>query len=101
MVVLRPEALAPPDSDSETEPDGAPPSPCRVRFVNDNVLINGRSSMPCRPNKDRISKVTSILLFILLMANINIFPAYHRVTRGTTGPSMFREETVVYYGIQR
>ncbi|PZC71117.1 hypothetical protein B5X24_HaOG214062 [Helicoverpa armigera] len=56
VVVLRPEALAR-DSDSETEPDGGPPSPCAVRFVNDNVLIGGRSSMPARPNKDRIAKL--------------------------------------------
>uniref|UniRef100_A0A2H1W6V8 SFRICE_028725 n=1 Tax=Spodoptera frugiperda TaxID=7108 RepID=A0A2H1W6V8_SPOFR len=59
VVVLRPDALRS-DSESDTEPDGAdgsPPSPCSVRFVNDNVLINGRSSMPTRPNKDRISKL--------------------------------------------
>lgn len=61
VVVLRREALERADSDSDTEPDGAPPSPCRVRFVNDNVLINGRTSMPSRPNKDRISKVTHAL----------------------------------------
>ncbi|KAJ8734423.1 hypothetical protein PYW08_013673 [Mythimna loreyi] len=57
VVVLRPDALLRSDSESDTEPDGAPPSPCRVRFVNDNVLINGRSSMPGRPNKDRIAKL--------------------------------------------
>ncbi|XP_035429974.2 ras-associated and pleckstrin homology domains-containing protein 1 isoform X2 [Spodoptera frugiperda] len=60
VVVLRPDALLRSDSESDTEPDGAdgsPPSPCSVRFVNDNVLINGRSSMPTRPNKDRISKL--------------------------------------------
>ncbi|XP_072935424.1 uncharacterized protein [Epargyreus clarus] len=58
IVVLRPEALAPDlDSEAEDEGDGRPPSPCGVRFVNDNVLINGRSSMPGRPNKDRISRL--------------------------------------------
>ncbi|CAD0195834.1 unnamed protein product [Chrysodeixis includens] len=58
VVVLRPEALArDAGSDSECEPDGAPPSPCAVRFVNDNVLINGRSSMPARPDRDRIAKL--------------------------------------------
>lgn len=57
IVVLRPEALARSDSDSETETDGGPPSPCCVRFINDNVLINGRSSMPGKPNRDRIAKL--------------------------------------------
>lgn len=49
-------------SDSEDEPEGAggPPSPCRLRFVNDNVLINGRSSLlAARAARDpsRLSKV--------------------------------------------
>lgn len=57
VVVLRPEALVRGDSGSEDEADCGPPSPCGVRFVNDNVLINGRSSMPTRPNKDRIAKL--------------------------------------------
>ncbi|XP_028175016.1 uncharacterized protein LOC114363486 [Ostrinia furnacalis] len=56
VVVLNPEALAAAASDEECECDG-PPSPCAVRFVNDNVLINGRSSMPPRPNRDRIAKL--------------------------------------------
>ncbi|XP_022834696.1 serine/arginine repetitive matrix protein 1 isoform X2 [Spodoptera litura] len=60
VVVLRPDALQRSDSESDAEPDapdGSPPSPCSVRFVNDNVLINGRSSMPTRPNRDRIAKL--------------------------------------------
>ncbi|CAG5034664.1 unnamed protein product [Parnassius apollo] len=36
---------------------GRPPSPLAVRFVNDNVLINGRSSMPTRPNRQRIANL--------------------------------------------
>lgn len=51
VVVLRPELC--------TESDGeAPrsPSPLAVRFVNDNVLINGRSSLTTN-NKDRIQKL--------------------------------------------
>ncbi|KAL0896215.1 hypothetical protein ABMA27_012154 [Loxostege sticticalis] len=56
VVVLRPEAVAAASSDEECECDG-PPSPCAVRFVNDNVLINGRSSMPPRPDRDRIAKL--------------------------------------------
>ncbi|XP_069354193.1 proline-rich protein 36-like [Maniola hyperantus] len=57
IVVLRPEALVP-DSDSEEE-DARPPSPCSVRFVNDNVLINGRSSMAARITiaKDRAARL--------------------------------------------
>lgn len=56
-MVLRPEALTV-DTDSDTEElEAGPPSPCDVRFVNDNVLINGKSSMPGKPNKDRIAKV--------------------------------------------
>ncbi|XP_068628595.1 uncharacterized protein [Battus philenor] len=59
VVVLRPEALA---RDSGSESDGEaerPPSPCAVRFVNDNVLINGRSSMcaRARPDRHRIAKL--------------------------------------------
>ncbi|CAG4928080.1 unnamed protein product [Colias eurytheme] len=58
VVVLRPEALAP-DSESEGEDEGRPPSPCSVRFVNDNVLINGRSSMLARTpqHKQRAAKL--------------------------------------------
>ncbi|XP_059054660.1 serine/arginine repetitive matrix protein 1 [Achroia grisella] len=62
VVVLDPAALARADSDPEEDGDGeeemgGPPSPCGVRFVNDNVIINGRSSMPNKPNRDRISKL--------------------------------------------
>lgn len=57
VVVLRPEALAA-DSESEEE-DARPPSPCSVRFVNDNVLINGRSSMAARLTaRDRAARVS-------------------------------------------
>ncbi|KAM3956585.1 LOW QUALITY PROTEIN: protein phosphatase 1-binding protein bifocal [Aphomia sociella] len=56
VVVLDPAALARSDSDDEEEESG-PPSPCGVRFVNDNVLINGRSSMLNKPNHDRIAKL--------------------------------------------
>ncbi|CAH2100500.1 unnamed protein product [Euphydryas editha] len=55
IVVLRPEALAP-ESDSEEE-DTRPPSPCSVRFVNDNVLINGKSSMAVKICRDRAAKL--------------------------------------------
>ncbi|XP_064076900.1 serine/arginine repetitive matrix protein 1 isoform X2 [Vanessa tameamea] len=55
IVVLRPEALAA-DSESEEE-DARPPSPCSVRFVNDNVLINGRSSMAAKICRDRAAKL--------------------------------------------
>lgn len=45
-------------SDSESECDDlAPPSPCDVRFVNDNVLIGGRSSLAGALAKDRIGKL--------------------------------------------
>ncbi|KAJ0180830.1 hypothetical protein K1T71_002915 [Dendrolimus kikuchii] len=57
VVVLRPEALVRPESDSEDEADCGPPSPCGVKFVNDNVLINGKSSMTAKPNRDRIAKL--------------------------------------------
>ncbi|CAH0722092.1 unnamed protein product, partial [Brenthis ino] len=58
IVVLRPEALTA-ESESEEE-DARPPSPCSVRFVNDNVVINGKSSMAARPTKatrDRAAKL--------------------------------------------
>ncbi|XP_014355038.2 serine/arginine repetitive matrix protein 1 [Papilio machaon] len=57
VVVLRPAAGGPSeDSGSESEGEAErPPSPCSVRFVNDNVLINGRSSM--RPDRQRIAKL--------------------------------------------
>ncbi|CAH2253957.1 jg9935 [Pararge aegeria aegeria] len=55
IVVLRADALAA-DSDSEAE-DARPPSPLSVRFVNDNVLINGRSSLaPRLAPKDRAAR---------------------------------------------
>ncbi|XP_028040227.1 uncharacterized protein LOC114250520 [Bombyx mandarina] len=57
IVVLRPEALTRTESEEEDEADCGPPSPCGVRFVNDNVLINGKSSMPNKPNRDRIAKL--------------------------------------------
>ncbi|KAI8429511.1 hypothetical protein MSG28_000146 [Choristoneura fumiferana] len=56
VVVLRPEALAR-DSGSEGEEESGPPSPCSVRFINDNVLINGKSSMPCRPDRQRTARL--------------------------------------------
>lgn len=51
VVVLRPELCA--ESDGEAPRS---PSPLAVRFVNDNVLINGRSSLTTN-NKDRIQKL--------------------------------------------
>ncbi|OWR41372.1 hypothetical protein KGM_203857 [Danaus plexippus plexippus] len=49
IVVLRPEALeAGSESEEELRPS-SPPSPVSVKFVNDNVLINGRSSIASRP----------------------------------------------------
>ncbi|XP_049887580.1 serine/arginine repetitive matrix protein 1-like isoform X2 [Pectinophora gossypiella] len=57
VVVLRPEAGGG-GSDSEGEcVDAGPPSPCDVRFVNDNVLINGRSSMPATRDRDRQARL--------------------------------------------
>ncbi|XP_032525083.2 ras-associated and pleckstrin homology domains-containing protein 1 isoform X2 [Danaus plexippus] len=49
IVVLRPEALeAGSESEEELRPS-SPPSPVSVKFVNDNVLMNGRSSIASRP----------------------------------------------------
>ncbi|GBP72917.1 hypothetical protein EVAR_41133_1 [Eumeta japonica] len=59
VVVLRPGAGGAGSSDETEEDVDGPPSPCAVRFVNDNVLINGRSSMPTRPNPHRTAKVSS------------------------------------------
>jgi hypothetical protein len=56
VVVLHPEALLA-DAEDEEEEESGPPSPCSVRFVNDNVLINGRSCISARTNRDRIAKV--------------------------------------------
>lgn len=76
VVVLRGEAPAREarDSDSDCELDGAPPSPCAVRFVNDNVLINGRSSMPARPDRDRIAKVphTTFIIFVTFKVHLRL-----------------------------
>lgn len=62
VAVLRAGAGQASDSEGEDEAEGAgPPSPCRLRFVNDNVLINGRSSLlAARAARDpsRLSKVT-------------------------------------------
>ncbi|CAG9575315.1 unnamed protein product [Danaus chrysippus] len=49
VVVLRPEALEPGSEEEEELRPASPPSPVTVRFVNDNVLINGRSSIASRP----------------------------------------------------
>ncbi|XP_052751323.1 serine/arginine repetitive matrix protein 1 isoform X1 [Galleria mellonella] len=58
VVVLDPAALARSDSSDEGEEEECgPPSPCGVRFVNDNVLINGRSSMHHKHNRERIGKL--------------------------------------------
>ncbi|CAK1547973.1 unnamed protein product [Leptosia nina] len=54
VVVLRPEALENSSEDEESEEDRRPPSPCSVRFLNDNVLINGRSSMLSRTPHHRV-----------------------------------------------
>lgn len=58
MVLLRPRE--PGDDEDEDEEGGSPRavSPCCVRFLNDNVLINGRSSLTTRaPARDRLAKV--------------------------------------------
>lgn len=76
IVVLRPEALAA-ESESEEE-DTRPPSPCSVRFVNDNVVINGKSSMAARPTKatrDRAAKVN-----IFLIIKCYTFIAYKKIS---------------------
>ncbi|XP_041973694.1 serine/arginine repetitive matrix protein 1 [Aricia agestis] len=59
VVLLRADALADAGagSDEDDEPE-RPPSPCSVRFVNDNVLINGRSSMAAaKLSRDRQAKL--------------------------------------------
>ncbi|XP_061722260.1 serine/arginine repetitive matrix protein 1-like isoform X2 [Cydia pomonella] len=56
VVVLRPEALTR-DSDSDETDDCGPPSPLAVRFINDNVLINGRSSMPGKVDRSRAARL--------------------------------------------
>ncbi|KAL4713551.1 hypothetical protein ACJJTC_006139 [Scirpophaga incertulas] len=56
VVVLRPEALQV-ETDASSDEETGPPSPCSVRFVNDNVLINGRSCMPKRSDRHRIAKL--------------------------------------------
>ncbi|XP_063372561.1 serine/arginine repetitive matrix protein 1-like [Cydia amplana] len=56
VVVLRPEALTR-DSDSDETDDCGPPSPLAVRFINDNVLINGRSSMPGKVDRCRAARL--------------------------------------------
>ncbi|XP_063545808.1 uncharacterized protein LOC134753796 [Cydia strobilella] len=56
VVVLRPEALTR-DSDSDETDDCGPPSPLAVHFINDNVLINGRSSMPGKVDRSRAARL--------------------------------------------
>jgi len=46
--------------DVEWEISGGPPSPCDVSFLNDNVLINGRSNLSRTPRNHKVSEPTVI-----------------------------------------
>lgn len=45
--------------DAEWEISGGPPSPCDVSFLNDNVLINGRSNLSRTPRNHKVSEPSS------------------------------------------
>ena len=42
--------------DSDWEISGGPPSPCDVSFLNDNILINGRSNLSRQPRNHNVSQ---------------------------------------------
>ncbi|KAL6265097.1 hypothetical protein P5V15_005187 [Pogonomyrmex californicus] len=48
--------------DSEWEISGGPPSPCDVSFLNDNVLINGRSNLSRTPRNHKVSEPSSMIM---------------------------------------
>lgn len=48
--------------DAEWEISGGPPSPCDVSFLNDNVLINGRSNLSRTPRNHKVSEPSPWLL---------------------------------------
>lgn len=41
-----------------------PPSPCDVSFENDNVLIQGKSSISKQPKRQKVSVYTTYLFFL-------------------------------------
>ncbi|KAI5637379.1 hypothetical protein NE865_09948 [Phthorimaea operculella] len=57
VVVLRPDLVAAGSDSDDDVTDTGPPSPCAVRFVNDNVLINGKSSILVARDRDRAARL--------------------------------------------
>jgi len=60
--------------DAEWELSGGPPSPCDVSFLNDNVLINGRSNLSKTPRNHKVSE----LLPRLSKLRLHRFRGLHR-----------------------
>lgn len=50
--------------DSDWEISGGPPSPCDVSFLNDNILINGRSNLSKSPRNHKVSNHIKHINFI-------------------------------------
>lgn len=48
--------------DAEWEISGGPPSPCDVSFLNDNVLINGRSNLSRTPRNHKVSELYAVIM---------------------------------------
>lgn len=46
-----------------------PPSPCNVEFLNDNILIDGRSSLSQKTKK---AKVSDVQIFRYIFAHLEI-----------------------------
>lgn len=63
--------------ETSTDPDDSyplgPPSPCDVEFQNDNVIIDGKSSL-----KDKsIDRKVSVRLFYTLLLAIRLYAMRH------------------------
>jgi hypothetical protein len=37
------------------EEDNEPPSPCNIRFIGDNIVINGKSNLRKEPKQQKVS----------------------------------------------
>jgi hypothetical protein len=64
--------------DAEWELSGGPPSPCDVSFLNDNVLINGRSNLSKTPRNHKVSELSPRLCKLSQALSVHGYRDLHK-----------------------